>query len=545
VLPKIMAGLFEQRKAIKNLMKSEKDPRQKAVYDIRQKAYKLVANSMYGTLGFTASRYHAQGIAALITKMGRETLQTTVTLTKEVLKYDVIYGDTDSMFVSTRKKDLAEARRVGAVIAAEVNKKYKKLEIEVDDCYRRILLLKKKKYAGLKIVDFNDKGLVEQPEFKGLDSVRRDWSGISQKLGLDVARLLLSPASEEEVAKQIHVRLAEVGKQIDDGTIGISDYVITKGMQKMPHEYPDQAALPHVQVAKRLLAAGAQLHAGQEIPYVVTTTGSSLSEKARHPDELARDATLQLDKEWYKSTQLHPVILRLCEPVETMDAATIAESLGLDGAKFSRGSGGGVKAQPADADDGDALELGESAAALFERMKKSPDWPELPRCPKTGAKLQCPVVFATNKSMDESCKDNDELLDVSFLKNALRLCIHGLWSKYCEQSLECDDETCRQSDWGRYCTQQVSCFGDGGGCVFGASVEGGALFKCSGRVKQGFPDNHLLDHFRALKIATTGGVSIPGERNFPQPALSAMVNEAMGQLDFNFVRLKSLFAGMH
>ena len=48
----------------------------------------------------------------------------------------------------------------------------------------------------------------------------------------------------------------------------------------------------------------------------------------------------------------------------------------------------------------------------FERMKKSPDWPELPRCPKTGAKLQCPVVFATNKCIDESCKDNDELLDV-------------------------------------------------------------------------------------------------------------------------------------
>merc|ERR1711998_766748 len=108
---------------------------------------------MYGTLGFAASRYHAQGIAALITKMGRETLQTTVTLTKEVLKYDVIYGDTDSMFVCTRKKDLAEARRVGAQIAAEV----------------------KKKYAGLKIIDWNEKGLNEVAEFKGLDSVRRDW----------------------------------------------------------------------------------------------------------------------------------------------------------------------------------------------------------------------------------------------------------------------------------------------------------------------------------------------------------------------------------
>jgi DNA polymerase alpha subunit A len=536
LLPKIMAKLFEQRKAIKNLMKSEKDPRQKSVYDIRQKAYKLVANSMYGTLGFTASRYHAQGIAALITKMGRETLQTTVTLTKEVLKFDVIYGDTDSMFVCTRKKDLQEARRVGALIAAEVNKKYKKLEIEVDDCYRRILLLKKKKYAGLKIIDWNDKGLIEQTEFKGLDSVRRDWCPISQKLGLEVARLLLSPAAEEEVAKQIHLRLADVGKGIDNGTIDIPEYVITKGMQKMPHEYPDQAAQPHVQVAKRLLAAGCQIHAGQEIPYVVTTTGASLAEKARHPDELTRDPTLQLDKEWYKSTQLHPVILRLCGPIESMDAATIAESLGLDTAKFSGGGGApgvGIKAQIAESD---AIELGETANKLFERMKRSPHWPELPGCPHCGAKLQCPVAFATNKCRSDVCKDKDELFNVPFLQNALLLCIRGLENKYCEQLMVCDDETCNQ------CTQQVSCYGDGTKCIFGATVVGR---KCSGTVKQAFSDNDLLDHLRALKHATTGAVAIPDERVFPKVVLSGMVNQAMNNLDFNFVSLQSLFAGMH
>jgi DNA polymerase alpha subunit A len=535
VLPRVMAGLFEQRKAIKNVMKSEKDPRQKAVYDIRQKAYKLVANSMYGTLGFAASRYHAQGIAALITKMGRETLQTTVTLTKEVLKFDVIYGDTDSMFVCTRRKELPEARRVGALIAAEVNKKYKKLEIEVDDCYRRILLLKKKKYAGLKIIDWNDKGLIEQAEFKGIDSVRRDWCFISQKLGLDVARLLLQAATEEEAAKQIHVRLAECGKHIDDGTIGVPEYVITKGMQKMPHEYPDANAQPHVQVAKRLLEAGNQIHAGQEIPYVVTKTGASLAEKARHPDELARDPTLELDKEWYKSTQLHPVILRLCGPIESMDAATIAESLGLNPAKFSAGApGAGVKAPPAEASE-NVVELGENANALFERMKKSHDWPELPCCPNCNAKLQCPVVFATNMCRSESCKKRGELLPVSFLHNALLLCIHGLMGKYCEQKLECDDETCRQ------CTQQVALFGDGTRCIFSASVRGR---QCPGNVKQVFSDNDLLDHFRALKYATTGAVAIPDERVHPQLELSAMVTEAMSRCDFNFVSLKSLFAGM-
>ena len=83
VLPRVIRTLVERRKGVKDMLKKanakqHKDEMEIQQLDIRQKALKLTANSMYGCLGFSFSRFSARPIAALVTSMGREALQRTV-----------------------------------------------------------------------------------------------------------------------------------------------------------------------------------------------------------------------------------------------------------------------------------------------------------------------------------------------------------------------------------------------------------------------------------------------------------------------------------
>lgn len=54
----------------------------------------------------------------------------------------MIYGDTDSVMIATNETDLKMARNIGNEIKKEVNKRFKVLEIEIDNVYRVMLLLR-------------------------------------------------------------------------------------------------------------------------------------------------------------------------------------------------------------------------------------------------------------------------------------------------------------------------------------------------------------------------------------------------------------------
>ena len=169
ILPEIITHLVNTRRATKAAMKTEKNPLRLKQLDIKQQALKLTANYLYGCLGFKNSRFYARAIAALITQLGRNTLENTVKIAKETLNLEVIYGDTDSIMINTNLTTASEAVKKGDELKRIVNKQFKHLEIELDGIFKSMLLLKKKKYAAIKIENGKTKR-----EVKGLDMVRRD-----------------------------------------------------------------------------------------------------------------------------------------------------------------------------------------------------------------------------------------------------------------------------------------------------------------------------------------------------------------------------------
>ncbi|XP_017882054.1 DNA polymerase alpha catalytic subunit [Ceratina calcarata] len=331
VIPTEIRKLVESRVEVKKLMKAPNiSPELRMQYNIRQMALKLTANSMYGCLGATHCRFYAKGLAALVTAKGREILQHTKSLV-EKMNYQVIYGDTDSIMINTNLLDYDEVFAVGRKIKQEVNKYYKRIELDIDGVFRYLLLLQKKKYAAVTMTKLPSGQIELAQEHKGLDIVRRDWCQLACEIGKKILDRLFSGQADEDRIIEVFNILRDVSGNVRENKVPLSSLVITKQLSKNPNEYPDSKQA-HVQVALRLNKEGGRMwKAGDTVPYIICNDGTerSATERAYHIDEYKKSDTLKIDVDYYLLSQVFPIVLRICEPIEGIDDVLIATHLGL------------------------------------------------------------------------------------------------------------------------------------------------------------------------------------------------------------------------
>jgi DNA polymerase-2 len=288
ILPRLLDELFPRREAAKA-----------AGDKVASQAIKILMNSFYGVLGTSACRFALPALANAITGFGKEILLWSKGRI-EGYGYEVLYGDTDSLFVMPATDDPEAAQRIGDELVSKLNRdlaehiaeKWRvesRLELEFERLYLRLLLPAvrhgsagaRKRYAGLVRA-----GEGTEVVFTGMEVVRRDWTELAKSVQRQLYERLFHDRPVDEYLKETVAKLR--GGEYDDRL------VYRKALRKKLESY--EASAPHVVAARKLGGRPPRI-----VEYVITTDGPEPVEQRTSP----------IDHEHYVQRQLRAI----AEPV--------------------------------------------------------------------------------------------------------------------------------------------------------------------------------------------------------------------------------------
>ena len=152
----------------------------------------------------------------------------------------IVLHNTDSVMISfpshwTEKEGFKNAADLSKEITSKLFKPPCKLEFE--KIYSPYILLKKKKYVGLKKEFLDDKPIID---IKGLDPVRRENSFVVVDFLNRALELLLIQRSPS----QVYIELEKYLENIIEHHVDISKFIMGKSM-KDREEYVSPETIPH------------------------------------------------------------------------------------------------------------------------------------------------------------------------------------------------------------------------------------------------------------------------------------------------------------
>nr|WP_274929681.1 DNA polymerase II [Vibrio metschnikovii] len=293
-------------------------------------AIKIIMNSFYGVLGSSGCRFFDTRLASSITMRGHEIMKQTKTLIEEQ-GYQVIYGDTDSTFVSLGAAfTQIQADKIGRNLVLHINQWWAThlqqayglssfLELEYETHYRKFLMPtirgsetgSKKRYAGL----IGEPG-AEKMVFKGLESARSDWTPLAQRFQSELYWMIFHDEQPDE-----YIRTT-----VEQTLAGEFDQQLTyqKRLRRKLHEYQKNVP-PQVRAARLADEINARLGRALQyqnkgtIEYCMTLNGPEPKQYLSSP----------IDYQHYIDKQLKPVADAILPFINRQFEQITAAQLGL------------------------------------------------------------------------------------------------------------------------------------------------------------------------------------------------------------------------
>lgn len=306
IFPTVLSGLLETRSKVKAIMKTKKDD-EKRILNAKQLAIKDMSNSFYGYTGYVRARLYMIDVASSITSYGRMNLEKTKILVEKEFGVEVLYADTDSVFIKTHITNLDDAKEYGKKISKYITDNLPGcLELQFEKIYRTFLILSKKRYAGWKFEQLPDGSWAEEIDMRGIETVRRDWCPLVTETMTKTLDIILKEGDVQKAIDNVKVTI----DKLKNGEVSLDKLTIIKGITQSPENY--KGILPHIELAKKLVVRNPYdaPKIGDRIGFVIIKGNDILSKRAEDPAFVKKN-NIQLDSNYYIESQLFPPIERI------------------------------------------------------------------------------------------------------------------------------------------------------------------------------------------------------------------------------------------
>jgi len=253
--------------------KLKKDP----YYGVVEQAIKVFLNAAYGVFGDEDFDLYCPPVSESVTAMGRHSITSTIEKAKE-LGIEILYGDTDSIFLKNpTKEQLENLTKWSSQILG--------LDLEVDKHYRYVCLsARKKNYMGI-----TDNGEID---VKGLTGKKKHTPPII-KGAFNVTKKYFSkaktPEEVEALKKALKNVILDVYLRIKRRDFELEEMAFNMTLGKSPTAY-EKTIPQHVKAAKMLEKLGIYLKKGDSI-FFVKCAGKEVK-----PIQLAKKEDIDITK---------------------------------------------------------------------------------------------------------------------------------------------------------------------------------------------------------------------------------------------------------